>query len=326
MARQNKETVDYFPHFCKHGRTITILEDRFKNDGYAFWFKLLEILGQTEGHAYDCSNASNWAYLKAHTHTDEETANGILSLLLDLGKIDKELWEARRVIWVKNFVNNLTQVYRKRVEALPQRPDFSPQKEAKAFISDTETPSMDNKTASETDKGKKRKEKERKYPYQGICDLWNEICFSLPKIAKITERRKQEIRNRLEEWSTKTGKADTACERTEEAWLQEARRLFTRVQASDFLTGRTPNKTGWTATFDWLFNSPNNFVKLTEGNYDNKKNGAQDAQHTLGVGEFIDGTGKRTYGSGRANIPLDASPRPSERHQWDAGTKRWILL
>lgn len=65
MARPKKQTVDYFPHFVKGGRTIFILENKFGNDGYAFWFKLLEILGESEGHFYDCSNASNWEYLLA---------------------------------------------------------------------------------------------------------------------------------------------------------------------------------------------------------------------------------------------------------------------
>lgn len=65
MARPKKQTVDYFPHFVKCGRTIYILENRFGNDGYAFWFKLLEILGESEGHFYDCSNLSNWEYLLA---------------------------------------------------------------------------------------------------------------------------------------------------------------------------------------------------------------------------------------------------------------------
>ena len=47
MARPKKQTVDYFPHIIKQGKTMTILENRFGNDGYAFWFKLLEILGST---------------------------------------------------------------------------------------------------------------------------------------------------------------------------------------------------------------------------------------------------------------------------------------
>lgn len=36
---------------------------------------------------------------------------------------------------------------------------------------------------------------------------------------------------------------------------------------SDFLNGK--NDRGWLATFDWLMR-PNNFVKVLEGNFDNK--------------------------------------------------------
>lgn len=71
-GKTEKQTVDYFPHFVKGGRTIFILENKFGNDGYAFWFKLLEILGESEGHFYDCSNASNWEYLLAKTRVTEE--------------------------------------------------------------------------------------------------------------------------------------------------------------------------------------------------------------------------------------------------------------
>jgi hypothetical protein len=52
MARPTKQTVDYFPHDCHHGQTIYILEKRFGNDGYAFWFNLLELLGSSEGALY----------------------------------------------------------------------------------------------------------------------------------------------------------------------------------------------------------------------------------------------------------------------------------
>ena len=49
MARPKRTTVDYYPHYVKCGRTIYILEARFGNDGYAFWFKVLEVLGENEG-------------------------------------------------------------------------------------------------------------------------------------------------------------------------------------------------------------------------------------------------------------------------------------
>ena len=323
MARPKRQTVDYFPHFVKGGRTIFILEDRFGNDGYAFWFKVLEILGEAEGHFYDCSNGSNWAFLLAKTHLTEEEANNIISVLIDLGKIDAELWAAKRILWVDNFVKNLSEVYRTRHSDLPLKPCFEPENLVKEEVITEKTEvqegfSTGKHTKEKESKGEERKEK--KYPYQGICDLWNSICVSLPKIAKLTEARKQKIRSRLDEFGCQP-----------EEWLTTAETLFKRVQASDFLTGR---KTDWKASFDWVFDNGKNWVKVTEGNYDNKgcgfnrgaQTGVQAQGGQLGVGEFIDGSGRRTYGSGRATIPQDAPPRPSERHQWSAESNTWIIL
>lgn len=323
MARPKRQTVDYFPHFVKGGRTIFILEDRFGNDGYAFWFKVLEILGEAEGHFYDCSNGSNWAFLLAKTHLTEEEANNIISVLIDLGKIDAELWAAKRILWVDNFVKNLSEVYRTRHSDLPLKPCFEPEKSIKEEVISEKTEVQEGFSAGKHAKEKESKgeeRKEKKYPYQGICDLWNSICVSLPKIAKLTEARKQKIRSRLDEFGCQP-----------EEWLTTAETLFRRVQASDFLTGR---KTDWKASFDWVFDNGKNWVKVTEGNYDNKgcgfnrgaQTGVQAQGGQLGVGEFIDGSGRRTYGSGRATIPQEAPPRPSERHQWSAESNTWIIL
>lgn len=323
MARLKKQTVDYFPHVCKCGRTIFILESRFGNDGYAFWFKLLEILGESDGHFYDCSNASNWAFLLAKTHTDEERANDIVNVLIDLGKIDAELWAARRIIWIENFVRNLSELYRRRVEDLPKKPAFIDENQHETNVSDGRNLKQKELLTAETDKVKESKVKERKekkYPYQGICDLWNSTCVSLPKVMKLTERRKQKIECRLDEFGVQP-----------EQWLETAENLFKRVQASDFLTGRSANKQNWAASFDWFFENSSNWVKVSEGNYDNKgvrspQSGSNSSIGLLGVGEFLDGTGRRTYGSGRATIPQDAPPRPSERHQWSAESQTWIIL
>ena len=323
MARLKKQTVDYFAHVCKCGRTIFILESRFGNDGYAFWFKLLEILGESDGHFYDCSNASNWAFLLAKTHTDEERANDIVNVLIDLGKIDAELWAARRIIWIENFVRNLSELYRRRVEDLPKKPAFIDENQHETNVSDGRNLKQKELLTAETDKVKESKVKERKekkYPYQGICDLWNSTCVSLPKVMKLTERRKQKIECRLDEFGVQP-----------EQWLETAENLFKRVQASDFLTGRSANKQNWAASFDWFFENSSNWVKVSEGNYDNKgvrspQSGSKSSIGLLGVGEFLDGTGRRTYGSGRATIPQDAPPRPSERHQWSAESQTWIML
>ena len=167
---------------------------------------------------------------------------------------------------------------------------------------------------------KKKIEKRRIYntPYQGIVDLWNSVCVSLPKVQKLSEARRQKIKCRCDEWG-----------KTPDVWLQTAEDIFKRIQASDFLKGSNSHQ--WVATFDWLFSNSGNSIKVMEGNYDNKRGTAQtqadDSRAKLGVGEYIDKeTGRRTYGSGKATIPQDAPPRPSEKHAWDSATAKWVLL
>ena len=121
MARPKKRTVDYFPHIIKDGKTITILENRFGNDGYAFWFKLLEILGDTDGHSYRYENTTNVEFLLAKTNVSEVKAEKILDLLAELEAIDKELWE-HNIIWSDNFMENIADVYNKRSYDKPQKP------------------------------------------------------------------------------------------------------------------------------------------------------------------------------------------------------------
>ena len=130
MGRPRKQTVDYFPHFVStDSRTKFILEQSWGNDGYAFWFKLLELLGRSEGHYYDCSATANEKYLVALMKLDKDTISEILEVLADLGNIDKELWEERKVIWCQSLVDNLQDVYSKRTVSAPKRPFTEPTEE-----------------------------------------------------------------------------------------------------------------------------------------------------------------------------------------------------
>jgi len=83
--------------------------------------------------------------------------------------------------------------------------------------------------------------------YNGIMDAFNKICTSLPSVQKMTDERKR----RVKAWG---------------ASVEEARVLFERVQASDFLSGRVKD---FTASFDWI-TKPTNRQKILEGQYDNK--------------------------------------------------------
>lgn len=113
MSRPHKATVDYFPHYVNHGKTMFTIESKFGNDGYAFWFKLLEILGNTEQHYINCNDIESWEFLLAKTHVNENIANEILTLCSKLNAIDAELWNMK-IIRSDNFIENLDSVYKRR--------------------------------------------------------------------------------------------------------------------------------------------------------------------------------------------------------------------
>src|ERR1035437_5717400 len=100
MGRPKKDGVDYFSNDigASGGRTMFTLESKYGNDGYAFWFKLLEILGAQSSLSYDCNDCSNWLFLIAKTKVSEEKATEILDLLSQVDAIDPDLWQVK-VIW-----------------------------------------------------------------------------------------------------------------------------------------------------------------------------------------------------------------------------------
>jgi len=123
VARPQKDVVSYFPHDADActGDTLTVLQGRFGNDGYAFWFKLLEKLASTEGHYLDCRNSTKWQLLLAKTGVNEITGVEIMKLLVEMKAIDKGLWDSR-VIWCQNLVDNVSEVYKNRRREIPQKP------------------------------------------------------------------------------------------------------------------------------------------------------------------------------------------------------------
>lgn len=170
MTRPRKQTVDYFPHDCKHGETLFVLEQRYGNDGYAFWFKLLELIGSTEQHHIDCNKKSTWEYLTSRAHVTPEIGWEIMNLLADLEAIDSELWESK-IVWIEKFVIRVHDAYRNRLSEIPMRPDFLRQKPPEPPQSSAENPQTKLKETKEkeikdiptkTAKGNGRKKAELK--------------------------------------------------------------------------------------------------------------------------------------------------------------------
>ena len=134
MARPTKTSVDYFPHMTHSGKTIAILEARWGNDGYAFWFKLLELLGDSSDFSFNCNRSADWEYLLSKTRVTEPVARAILDKLAEVEAIDAACWQ-QNIVWSDNFCRNLEPVFEKRKGQKPQKPEFPQPKPAAGDIS-----------------------------------------------------------------------------------------------------------------------------------------------------------------------------------------------
>lgn len=140
MGRLPKKGVDYFSHdIGASGRpTLYTIQERYGNDGYALWFKLLEYLGSTENLTLDSNNTPEWLYFIAYAKVQEDKAREILDMLALTGAIDKDLWLEHGVIWSDNFVVRVSEVFRRRGAEIPRKPTFSSPDEGASTIAGQE--------------------------------------------------------------------------------------------------------------------------------------------------------------------------------------------
>jgi uncharacterized protein YdaU (DUF1376 family) len=104
-------------------------------------------------------------------------------------------------------------------------------------------------------------------PQEELLKIYHDRCPSLQRVMMLNETRKRHIASRWREVMV----TDNLTRAND--GLEIFGQFFERVEASNFLAGRTQNRNGrpWKATFDWLI-QPTNFLKVCEGHYDNGRN------------------------------------------------------
>lgn len=90
--------------------------------------------------------------------------------------------------------------------------------------------------------------------FKKIESLYHEICPSYPRLQRWSDARKQKVSIRF-------------VDEMKQDW-ELLENIFRKMQASKFLRG--DNKNGWKANFDWVFTNSTNWVKIIEGNFDNR--------------------------------------------------------
>ncbi len=120
-----------------------------------------------------------------------------------------------------------------------------------------------------------------------LVAIWNEIMEGiLPKVIRMTQTRKDHLRNRMED--TFAGE------------ITQWRAYLERIKASPLLRGETGRESWRGATFDWATNLTN-ALKVLEGNYDEMVDGRANTPYEDALAKW--------FGAGE---PPDEKPRPED--------------
>lgn len=177
----------------------------------------------------------------------ESTTRDVMDLLKRMGNIDIKSTNKYSVVTICQW-----ELYQSKDEKSDNRQTAETPADTTAKGQQIDTNKKDKKYKKDIDIYSAKKDSIDSIPYQAIVDQYNELCKSLPKVIKLTDKRRTAIRARWKEYKD----------------IEIFRTMFEKAEASDFLTGRSSK---WRVPgFDWLM-EPSNMVKILEGSYDNQK-------------------------------------------------------
>lgn len=293
MARQKNNAnggADFFTHDrdMRNDIKVNALRRKFSHTGYAVWCFMLEYLTDCTNFEMDY-NEVNQELLATDFDVPVEELREIIAYSVRIGLLQNEngkLFSAahkRRFAPMLERRAKLSEAGRRGMASRWGNRTVEEDNEDNPVITDKDNHLITSNNIVEKSKAKESKAKSKENP-KG--EKKTAPRFSAPTV--------DEVRAYIEEKGYETIDPEHFVD------------YYTSI---GWRIGRTPMK-DWKATVrSWA-------------SRDRKKNPVQ-ATQSLGVGEFINKQGKRTYGTSGQAVPQDAPPRPSEAHYWSETTNRW---
>ncbi len=175
MARHIKEGMDYFSHDtdAANDEKIEALRALYGNDGYAFYFILLERIYRTGSFELDISDAETIQILSRKVGVTPELFRKILHTALKVGCFDRQAYEQKNVLTSNGIKKRADYVKTKRRR---MREKYIPT--TKTRVSAAET---GEETGEETPQSKVKESKEKESTVKkSINDLFMQTEDNLP--------------------------------------------------------------------------------------------------------------------------------------------------
>ena len=199
MARPQKEGLDYFPHDTDavNDEKLEALRALYGNDGYAFFFILLERIYRSPNAEIDISDAETLQILARKVSVTQQLFSEMMQTALKWGCFDKSSYEKRGVLTSNGVKKRASPVIEKRVN---MRLIYNKDR--------VSAPVPDAETTPETPQSKVKKSKEKKSKVDNIIipdfidkEIWNNFLeMRKNKRAMPTEHAKVLLLKKLEEF------------------------------------------------------------------------------------------------------------------------------
>lgn len=174
MARPKKEGMDYFPHDtdAANDEKIEALRMLYGNDGYAFYFILLERIYRSKDFEIDVSDAETIQILAKKVDVTIEKFNSMLETSVKRGCFDQEMYQKSSILTSEGIKKRASVVVKKRVD---MRNKYSEE------VSDAET-------IPETPQRKEKKTKEKD---NNSVHLFDQFWSKYPKKVGLAKAKKK---------------------------------------------------------------------------------------------------------------------------------------
>lgn len=303
MARQNKNDAEFFSHDAdmRNDIKVTALRRKFSHTGYAVWCFMLETLTDSEDFEIEYDEV-NQELLAADFDVPVDKLKDIIDYGVRIGLFQHEDGKLYSAALKRRFIPLLEARERRKQRAEINRmngrkggnPNFRKGK-PNPYYQATESVMKDN---------------------QNTIESTPEITEDNPIVKQSKVQQSTAKSKETPKGEKKTASRFSAPSVDEvRAYAQEKGYNIDPEHFVDYYTsngwrvGRNPMK-DWRATV------------RTWASRDRAQPPVQGTQ-SLGVGEFINSKGIRTYGTSGQPVPPQAPPRPSEAHYWSETTKQW---
>lgn len=301
MARQKNNDnggADYFSHDIDMRNDIKVkaLRRKFSHTGYAVWCFMLEYLTDCTNFEFDYNEVSQ-ELLASDFDVPVAELREIIDYSVKIGLLQHEDGKIFSAAHKRRFVRML-EVRQRRAEAARRNgrkggnPNFK-KGQPNPYYRTTESVMEDNPNITQ--------EITEDNP---IVEQSN-VEYSRVKKQKESPKGEKKTASRFSAPTVDEVRAYAQ----EKGYNIDPEHFVDYYTSNGWRVGRNPMK-DWRATV------------RTWASRDRAQTPVQGAQ-SLGVGEFINSKGIRTYGTSGQPVPPQAPPRPSEAHYWSETTKQW---